>query len=135
LSPATTSYPLSVGFEYLRVSQKDAVSDGAGGSKSATYSGIAGYLSYTFMPKMKASLRLESLNDKDGFRFPMAAAIAGTTGTKHREVTMTLAYLAADNFEMRGEVRQDRADQAVYTDGANLSKSLVTWALQALYKF
>lgn len=131
----TVMEPLSVGIEYLRVSQKDAVADGAGGTKSGTYSGIAGYLSYTFMPKTKASLRAESFNDKDGFRFPAAAAIAGTAGTKHKELTLTLAYLAADNFELRGEMRSDRADQAVYTDGANMSKSLTTYAVQALYKF
>jgi hypothetical protein len=129
--------PLSVGFEYLRVSQKDALIDdpATGSTKKGTYSGVAGYLSWTFMPKMKISFRAESLNDKDGFRFANAAAIAGTTGTKHREVTATLAYLAADNLELRGEVRSDRADQAVYTDGANLSKSLTTFAVQGLYKF
>ena len=84
----TASYavmdPLSIGFEFLRVSQKDAVSDGAGGTKSATYSGFAGYLSYTFMPKMKISLRGESVNDKDGFKFPGAATAAGTTGPTRR---------------------------------------------------
>lgn len=131
----TVMEPLSVGIEYLRVSQKDAVTDGAGGTRSGTYSGFAGYLSWTFMPKMKLSLRGETLNDKDGFRFPTAAAIAGTTGTKHKEFTTTLAYLAADNFELRGELRADRADQAVYTDGSNMSKSLMTYAIQALYKF
>jgi hypothetical protein len=46
-----------------------------------------------------------------------------------------VAWLAADNFELRGEVRADRADQAVYTDGANFSKTLTTVALQGLYKF
>jgi hypothetical protein len=84
---------------------------------------------------MKLSLRAESLNDKDGFRFANAAAIAGTTGTKHREFTATLGYAVADNLELRGEVRSDRADQAVYTDGANLSKSLLTYAIQGIYKF
>lgn len=136
----TVMDPLSVGLEYLRVSQKDAVADGSGGTKSATYSGIAGYLSYTIMPKMKASLRLESLNDKDGFRFPGAVAAAAAngvtvSGTKHREVTLTLAYLAADNFELRGEVRQDKANEAVYSDNGGFSKSLLTYAIQGLYKF
>ena len=131
----TVMEPLSVGFEFLRVSQKDAVTNGAGGTKDGTYSGVAAYLSYTFMPKMKLSLRGEALNDKDGFRFANAAAIAGTTGTKHKEFTATLAYLAADNFELRGELRSDRADQAVYTDGSGMSKSLLTCAIQALYKF
>ncbi|MEA3195407.1 MAG: hypothetical protein QOD26_3740 [Betaproteobacteria bacterium] len=135
----TASYavmdPLSIGFEYLRVSQKDAVSNGSGGTKDASYSGVAGYLSWTFMPKMKLSLRAESLNDKDGFRFSGAAATAGTAGTKHKEFTTTLAYALADNLELRGEVRSDRADQAVYVDGTNLSKSLLTYAIQGLYKF
>jgi hypothetical protein len=127
--------PLSVGLEYLRVSQEDAVPDGSGGTKSGTYSGVAGYLSWAFMPKMKLSLRAEAFDDKDGFRFPTAAAIAGTTGTKHRELTTTVAWLAADNFELRGEVRADRADQSVYTDGGSLSKTLTTFAVQGLYKF
>ena len=43
--------------------------------------------------------------------------------------------MAADNFELRGEVRNDRADQAVYTDGSNMSKSLLTYAIQGIYKF
>jgi len=136
----TVMDPLSIGIEYLQVKQKDAVSDGAGGTKSATYSGFAGYLSYTFMAKMKATLRGEALDDKDGFRFPGAVAAAAANGvtvagTKHKEVTLTLAYLAADNFELRGEVRQDKANEAVYTDGTSFSKSLMTYALQALYKF
>jgi hypothetical protein len=128
--------PLSVGFEYLQVKQKDAVSDGVGGTKDATYSGFAAYLSWTFMPKFKLALRAESLDDKDGFRFPGAAAIAGTTGTKHKEFTATLGYAAADNFDLRFEVRQDKANEAVYSDfdGA-LSKTMMTYALQGIYKF
>lgn len=126
--------PLSIGLEYLAVKQKDAVSDGAGGTKEMKYSGFAGYLSYTFMPKFKATLRAESFDDKDGFHFPVAAAIAGG-GEKFKEYTLTLAYLAADNFELRGEVRQDKADKAVFTDGTSLSTSLMTYAIQALYKF
>jgi hypothetical protein len=136
----TVMDPLSVGFEYLQVKQKDAISDGAGGTKSATYSGFAGYLSWTFMPKLKLSLRAESLDDKDGLRFPgaiTAAAANGVaiTGSKHTEFTATLAFLAADNFELRGEVRQDKANEAVYTDNGSFSKTMMTYALQGIYKF
>lgn len=134
--------PLSVGFEYLTVTQKDAVVDdpAVGSTKKGTYSGFAGYLSYTFIPKWKASLRFEQLNDKDGFRFPGAVAAAQVTDptvmkVKHNEVTFTLGWAAADNFELRGEVRQDKADQPVYMDGTNFSKSLLTYALQGIYKF
>ena len=119
--------PLSVGLEYLRVSQKDAIG-APGASTKMTYSGAAIYVSYLFMPKMKATVRGETFNDKDGFHF-------GTVDTRYREVTLTVAYLAADNFELRGEVRSDHATNAVFNDGGNLSKSLATYAVQALYKF
>jgi hypothetical protein len=52
-------------------------------------------------------------------------------------LTATGSYLAADNFEMRAEIRRDQAStNAVFTDfkGAT-SKTLMTIALQGLYKF
>jgi hypothetical protein len=122
--------PLSLGLEYLRVQQKDSVLDGSGSPAKGKYSGLAGYVSYTFMPKLKATVRAETFDDKDGLRFGMPAG-----ATKYKEFTFTLAYLAADNFELRGEVRTDRANQAVFTDDSNFSKTLTTFAVQALYKF
>ena len=47
-----------------------------------------------------------------------------------------IAYLPADNYEVRGEIRQDRANQAVFLEtGTTFSKSLTTYAVQVLYKF
>jgi hypothetical protein len=121
--------PLSLGLEYLRVQQKEALADGSKGK----YSGFAGYVSYTFMPKLKATVRAEAFDDKDGLRFTTVPA--GTPGSKYKEFTLTLAYLAADNFELRGEVRTDRANNPVFTDDSSFSKTLTTFAVQALYKF
>lgn len=121
--------PLTLGLEYLDVKQKDAVSDGAGGTKEMKYNGFAGYVSYLFMPKIKGTLRAESFDDKDGFHFSNGSQ-------KYKEYTLTLAYLPADNFELRGEVRSDKADQAVFVQtGGGTSDSLTTFAVQALYKF
>jgi hypothetical protein len=132
----TVMDPLSLGIEYLYVKQKESVVDvSTGGNKDGKYSGFAGYVTWTFMPKFKLALRAEALDDKDGLRFPAAATIAATQGTKHKEVTATLGYAAAENFDLRFEVRQDKADQAVYTDGSNMSKSLLTYAIQGIYKF
>jgi len=116
------SDPLSVGAEVLNVSQE------VGGAK-LKYNGVAGYFTYMFTPKYRGVLRVESFDDKDGLRF-------NTVDTKYREVTVTGAYLPADNFEMRAEVRRDQASNPVYTsfDGAT-SKTLMTVALQGLYKF
>ena len=128
---ATGSYSItdaiSVGAELLNVSQD--IPGAAGATTSRKYTGAAGYGSYTFTRKIRGALRLENFDDKDGIRF-------GVAGTKYKEVTATGAYLAADNFEGRVELRRDQANNAVFRDyqGAT-SKTLMTIALQGLYKF
>jgi hypothetical protein len=118
--------PLSIGFEVLAVSQDNA---GGNGTKQK-YAGSAFYLSYMFAPNYRGTVRTEYFDDKDGLRF-------GTTvGQKYSEITLTGSYLPADNFELRAEARMDKANYEAFTDfnGAT-SKTLVTAALQALYKF
>jgi Putative beta-barrel porin-2, OmpL-like. bbp2 len=123
--------PLSVSVEVLTVSQ-----DNANGA-TAKYSGGAVYVTYMFMPKLRGVLRLESFNDKNGFRF--AQTIPGTfanSETKYRETTATVSYLMSDSFEGRAELRGDRATNSVFTDSdGSTSKQLMTFAVQALYKF
>jgi len=122
----TISDPLSVGAEYLTVSQEIP-----GGAKPK-YNGFALYGSYMFTPKYRGTARVEQLDDKDGLHFGLATG----TKSKYKEVTLTGSYLAADNFELRAEVRRDQATDPVFTDfkGA-ASKTLMTLALQGLYKF
>ncbi len=127
----TISDPLSVGVEILQVTQENTPSPTGPGTIKAKYNGVAGYVTYMFTPKYRGVVRVESFNDKDGLRFTAAAA-----DTKYKEVTVTGAYLPADNFEMRAEVRRDNATNPVFTDFAGQpSKSLMTLALQGLYKF
>ncbi len=120
------SDPLSVGAEYLTVSQEFPA-----GAK-LKYNGVALYGSYMFTPKYRGTARVEQLDDKDGLHFGTATG----TKSKYKEVTLTGSYLATDNFEMRAEVRRDQATDPVFTDfkGA-ASKTLMTVALQGLYKF
>jgi len=118
---------LSVGGELLQVTQDVPV---GGGTTSQKYTGAAGYASFMFTPKVRGSLRIEQFDDKDGRRFVTA------TGTKYRELTATGAYLPADNFEARAEVRRDQANNSVFNDFSGVaSKTLTTIALQGLYKF
>ena len=118
---------LSVGGELLNVTQDVPV---GGGTSSRKYTGAAGYASFMFTPKVRGSLRIEQFDDKDGIRF------LTVTGTKYRELTATGAYLPADNFEARAEVRRDQANNSVFNDFSGVaSKTLTTIALQGLYKF
>ena len=118
---------LSVGAELLNVSQD--IPAGGGATTSAKYTGLAGYGSYMFAPRLRGVARVEQFDDKDGLHF-------GVAGTKYRELTATGAYLASDSFEARAELRQDKATNAVFRDfnGAT-SKTLMTIAVQGLYKF
>mgnify|MGYP001325739074 CR=1 FL=1 len=120
--------PLSVGLEILSVTQ-----DSVGGS-DAKYSGVAGYVTYMFIPKLRGTLRLESFDDKNGFHFSPAGFATGKTN--YKEATATVSYLMSDSFEARAEVRRDQASNSVFTDsGTATSKTLMTGAIQGLYKF
>jgi len=122
--------PLSVGLEVLSVSQDNV---GGVGTKQK-YSGVAGYVTYMLMPKLRAVARLESFDDKNGFHF--GPAIAPNGQTKYKEATGTVSYLMNDSFEARAEVRRDQATNSVFTDSTGaVSKSLMTVAIQGLYKF
>ncbi len=125
--------PLSVGLEVLSVSQENA----GGGTIKAKYNGVAAYVTYMFMPKLRGVLRAESFDDKNGFHFGTTVPAAfATSDTKYKEVTATVSFLASDSFEARGEVRRDQANNPVFTDFTNaISKTMTSIALQGLYKF
>jgi hypothetical protein len=126
----TMSDALSFGGEYLAVKQDDA---GGPGTSSAKYSGLAGYVTYLLNDKWRIAGRVEWFKDTDGFRF---GSVGGVSGTKYTEGTVTLAYLAAKNTEIRGEIRSDKASDAFFDDGSgSLSKSMYSVGVQGIYKF
>lgn len=118
--------PLTLGAEYLNVSQ-DGI---AGTTKKFKYSGEALYVNYMITPKFRASLRGEWMKDADGLLF-------GVANNKMKESTLTLAYLPTDSFEFRAEVRGDHSDKPFFlsTNSVTTEKSLVTYALEGIYKF
>ena len=125
----TINNRMSAGGEVLYVSQDRAV----GGS--AKYNGIAGYFTYNLSSLWRVAARAEMFDDKNGFHFAPAAPFA-TSDTKYKEVTATLAYLPNSSIELRGEIRADQANNAVFvnSDGTT-AKSLLTLAFQGIYKF
>jgi hypothetical protein len=84
-------------------------------------------------------VRVETFTDKDGLRFNLPVDTsdpAASPAKKFMEATVTVAYLPSDAFELRGEVRQDQADNKAFVDSkGQFSKTLMTMALQGLYKF
>jgi hypothetical protein len=108
--------------------------------KSASWNATALYVNYAINDQMRVSVRPEYLFDKDGF-------VTGYRQTL-KEVTVTFGYAPVKSFELRAEVRYDKAQQAPNAGGdfflrsfnnanetVQYSNSLTGLALQGIYKF
>jgi hypothetical protein len=109
----------------------------AAGNPDLDWSGAAFYTNYALNDQWRVSLRLEYLNDKEGF-------VSGIVGTaqKLKEGTITFGYAPVKSFELRMEARYDKSDKSTFvrtlsTDAASspLANSQTGVALQGVYKF
>ena len=100
----------------------------AGGGK-AKWSGLAGYLNYQLNDQWRVSLRAEYFDDKDGYRTGIVQ--------KWKEGTVTVAYLPAKAWEIRGEFRGDKSDKSVFlkSDGVATTDKQQSFGIEVLYKF
>jgi hypothetical protein len=125
----TINNAMSVGGEILYVSQDRPV----GGS--AKYNGVAGYFTYNLNSQWRVAGRAEMFDDKNNFHFNSGRVAAGTD-VKYNELTATLSYLPNSSVELRGELRGDRANNAVFVDSnGTTAKTLQSLAFQGIYKF
>lgn len=125
---ATSALTVIMNFDYDR-------QDGVSGAPSATWNGTALYLNYAFNDQWRVSLRAEYLADQDGF-------VTATTGQTLKEGTVTFGYDPVKSFELRAEVRYDKAQTNLFqrtagtgSAGAPFGNSLTELALQGIYKF
>jgi hypothetical protein len=101
------------------------------------WNGAAFYTNYAFNDQWRVSLRVEYLDDKDGF--------ITTTGIPQtlKEGTLTFGYDPIKNFELRIEGRYDKSNESPFlralpqtTDAAaTFSDNQSEFALQGVYKF
>jgi hypothetical protein len=126
----TINNRMSAGGEILYVSQ-----DRPAGS--AKYNGVAGYYTYNLNREWRVAARAEMFDDKNNFHFNApATSVPAGTDVKYNEITATLAYLPNSSVELRGEIRGDRANNAVFvnSDGST-AKSMQSLGFQGIYKF
>jgi len=122
----TITTPLSFTLNYDTARQDNY--NGAGAQ--AKWDGLAAYLTDQFSTQWRGTVRAEYFNDPQGYR------TAGVANEKWKEATVTVAYLPMTALELRGEVREDRSNNAIFglTSGGG-SKSQHSVGLEALYKF
>lgn len=138
----TDALSLVLNYDYGK--QKDAGTDlNTLESKDAKWNAIVGYVNYSFTDQWHMSLRGEVFNDKDLYRlgFIDQDDIANgviTPSKKTKEFTLTVGYAPSANFEIRGEVRQDKADKNAFyktADQTSTTDKQTTVALETYYKF
>jgi hypothetical protein len=105
----------------------DGSQDKAVAAGKAKWKGTAGYVNYKINDDWRLSARLESFDDKQGFR-------TGTT-QKLKETTLTVGYGIAKNAELRFEIRSDKSDKVVFSEDGNLKKDQSSLGVEAVYKF
>lgn len=112
---------LSFVINYDSGKQKDATASG-----DAKWEAIVGYVNYQITDKFRTSFRAEQFDDKDGWKL-------GAGKQKVKGLTLTAAYAPTPAFELRGEVRQDKADLKVFDNGNDDTQNYL--AVEGLYKF
>ena len=99
------------------------------------WNGAAFYTNYAFNDQWRVSLRLEYLDDEDGF-----VTASGVRQTL-KEGTATFGYDPVKSFELRLEARYDKSTQPTFVrlineaDANPLADSQTELALQGVYKF
>ncbi len=100
----------------------------ASGGK-AKWHGLAAYLNYQLNDQWRLSLRGEYFDDKDGYRTGVVQ--------KWKEGTVTVAYMPAKAWEVRGEFRADKSDKDAFlkSNGLSATDTQRSFGLEVLYKF
>ncbi len=128
---ATDALTLVLSYDWGKQEQHTA------GDPTLDWNGVAFYTNYALNDQWRVSLRLEYLDDKEGF-------VSGLVGTpqKLKEGTLTFGYAPAKSFELRIEARYDKSDKATFvrsisTDANSnpFADSQTGFALQGVYKF
>jgi putative OmpL-like beta-barrel porin-2 len=124
--------PLALSVEYTYGHEEKA---SLGGTRGATWYGLAGIASYGWTDRFSTALRGEFFKDRDGAR--LGGNFAGTHANQTlAEVTLTGSYKFTKMLLGRVEFRQDWADRAFYKEGASRAdKNQTTLAAQVIYTF
>jgi hypothetical protein len=136
----TKELSLILNYDYGK--QEDAAFDeDTGDLTDAKWTAIVGYINYQFTDQWRISVRGESYTDENSGKLGLFdIAELGNTGTlvaseTTKEITVTVGYAPSANFEIRGEVRQDKTDKEALVDGGDSTDKQTFVAVEALYKF
>ena len=102
--------------------------NGGTASVDATWKGLAGYARFTASPRVAFILRGEAFDDTDGVRTGVVQVL--------KALTLTPEFRVHPRFTVRGEVRHDWSDAAVFeTHAGGTTSRQTTVAINTLFVF
>jgi len=123
--------PMGISLEYTFGRQNDG---SLGGTRDATWQGVAGIVSWAWTDRFTTALRSEFFSDRDGAR--LGGSPSGHADVKVGEFTLTGAYKFTKMLLGRIELRQDFANNSFYRRGSiSADKNQTYLAAQATYSF
>lgn len=121
---------LTLALNINSATQKEA--GGIKGSDDAKWTSAAAYINYAFSEQWRISFRGEQFNDKNDYRLGLVGADAGE---KIKSATFTVGYAPVSNFELRAELRRDKAEEEVFTKDGEATDKVGFVAVEGVYKF
>jgi hypothetical protein len=123
-----TAVTLVTNYDYGREGQVAVADTAGGGTRDASWQGIAGYGRYDFSKRFALTVRAEWFDDPQGARTGYTQSLT--------EVTLTPEFRPHPKLVLRGDLRRDRSSQAVFelSDGT-FGTSQVTLSVNALVVF
>ncbi len=121
IGKVTLSPRAALGVELLAGRDQGSAADGG----TAKWNGVAAYLRTDPTPRFALTLRLESLDDKDGNR----------TGTVQRvdEASLVAQFKVAEGLFVRTEARVDRSDEESFLKDNGTARTQPTLALNVVW--
>jgi hypothetical protein len=125
---ATPALKLTANYDYGREAAVALLETAGGGVRDSTWEGLAGYARYAFSDRAAVTLRGEWFDDPQGARTGFVQAL--------REITLTPEFRPRSMLVIRGDLRRDWSDKAVFelADGT-FGQSQMTVSINALVVF
>jgi hypothetical protein len=124
----TPTLTLTASYDYGHEAGVTLPATAGGGVRDSAWQGLAGYARYTVSGRAAVTLRGEWFDDPQGARTGFVQTL--------KEITLTPEFRPRPSFIIRGDLRRDWSDRAVFElSGGTFGQSQVTLSVNALFVF
>ncbi len=128
VAKVTPSLSVAGVYDYGHEASVSLADTAGGGVRDSTWQGVAGYARYTVSARTAVTARAEWFDDPQGARTQYSQAL--------NEVTLTPEFRVHPMFVVRGDLRRDQSNRAVFEHGdGSFGRSQTTVSVNVLFVF